>query len=107
MQQLPSRQDDESEDEEAENQRVYEEVMRKVLSSSDHNWTRQGQGETPNNIVEALIDRMPTHSNKQETSPSRENYLSPVAHAQKLLNAYKATNQNKTKFESIRLNESY
>jgi hypothetical protein len=93
-----------------EDQKIYEKVMRKIINSSQYSQGLQGQSSTRNHgsgsipqessIVEVLIDRMPTSRlvsevtsnspNYVETDAAGNQYMSPVAHAQRILNAYKA-----------------
>ena len=73
--------------EDNEDDAAYAEVMRKVMSRVQGH---QGESQRPNSIVEVLIDRMPTKQASLDSSLRQEDYMSPVAHAQMILNAYKA-----------------
>ena len=90
--------DQEFEDDEEEDRLMYEEVMKKVAK---HSVKTQGQGESSNTIVEMLIDRMPDAG-----ANVTENYMSPVAHAQMLLNNYKAGKLKPSATASPQLMES-
>jgi hypothetical protein len=84
-----------TEDDDEDNKRIYEELMRNVISSQSRIMQGQGEGNSSTlgkpDIVDVLLDRMNSgqSTSKREKrltassplAPAQQDYLSPLAHA--------------------------